>query len=102
VEAKIQSPTSGANVPTVERQRAARSSLHAQGSTSKAPRSTLDHAFSPRLFYALALLAFTLGLMSKPMLVTLPFLLLLLDYWPLRRFQLQARDLNLRTFGPFL
>lgn len=29
---------------------------------------------------------FALGLMSKPMLVTLPFVLLLLDYWPLRRF----------------
>lgn len=29
---------------------------------------------------------FTLGLMSKPMLVTLPFVLLLLDYWPLRRY----------------
>ena len=29
---------------------------------------------------------FTLGLMSKPMLVTLPFVLLLLDYWPLNRF----------------
>jgi tetratricopeptide (TPR) repeat protein len=29
---------------------------------------------------------FALGLMSKPMLVTLPFLLILLDYWPLRRF----------------
>lgn len=28
-----------------------------------------------------------LGLMAKPMLVTLPFALLLLDYWPLRRFQ---------------
>src|SRR5207237_291248 len=29
--------------------------------------------------------AFTLGLMSKPMLVTLPFLLLLVDRWPLKR-----------------
>jgi protein O-mannosyl-transferase len=29
---------------------------------------------------------FALGLMSKPMLVTLPFVLLLLDYWPLNRF----------------
>lgn len=28
---------------------------------------------------------FVLGLMSKPMLVTLPFVLLLLDYWPLNR-----------------
>jgi tetratricopeptide (TPR) repeat protein len=36
-------------------------------------------------FYGLTLLAFVLGLMSKPMVVTLPFLLLLLDYWPLRR-----------------
>jgi len=35
--------------------------------------------------YFLALLFFTLGLMSKPMLVTLPFMLLLLDYWPLGR-----------------
>lgn len=36
--------------------------------------------------YALALGLFALGLMSKPMLVTTPFLLLLLDYWPLNRF----------------
>ena len=28
--------------------------------------------------------------MSKPMLVTLPFVLLLLDYWPLRRFELSG------------
>ncbi len=37
------------------------------------------------MLYALALVFFALGLMSKPMLVTLPFVLLLLDYWPLRR-----------------
>jgi Flp pilus assembly protein TadD len=37
------------------------------------------------LWYGLALLFFALGLMSKPMLVTLPFALLLLDYWPLNR-----------------
>jgi protein O-mannosyl-transferase len=35
--------------------------------------------------YALVGTSFVLGLMSKPMLVTLPFLLLLLDVWPLRR-----------------
>jgi len=35
--------------------------------------------------YGFVLLVFALGLMSKPMLVTLPFLLLLLDVWPLRR-----------------
>jgi len=35
--------------------------------------------------YWFALIFFTLGLLSKPMLVTLPFVLLLLDYWPLAR-----------------
>lgn len=35
--------------------------------------------------YALLLVVFALGLMSKPMVVTLPFVLLLLDYWPLNR-----------------
>src|SRR5574341_1474333 len=33
----------------------------------------------------LLLATYSLGLMSKPMLVTLPLILLLLDYWPLRR-----------------
>jgi tetratricopeptide (TPR) repeat protein len=36
-------------------------------------------------FYILALFLFALGLISKPMLVTLPFLLLVLDWWPLWR-----------------
>ncbi|HLH55003.1 MAG TPA: tetratricopeptide repeat protein [Verrucomicrobiae bacterium] len=37
--------------------------------------------------YTLALVSFGLGLMSKPMLVTVPFVLLLIDFWPLRRLQ---------------
>ena len=37
--------------------------------------------------YVLTLFIFALGLMAKPMLVTLPFVLLLLDYWPLERFK---------------
>ena len=42
----------------------------------------------PRLKNYLAVLTFlALGLMAKPMLVTLPFVLLLLDYWPLQRFE---------------
>ena len=36
-------------------------------------------------YYWLVVLFFALGLMSKPMLVTLPFVLILLDYWPLGR-----------------
>jgi tetratricopeptide (TPR) repeat protein len=35
--------------------------------------------------YLWVLIFFILGLMSKPMVVTLPFILFLLDYWPLRR-----------------
>ncbi len=35
--------------------------------------------------YLMTLLIFALGLMAKPMLVTLPFVFLLLDYWPLNR-----------------
>ena len=41
--------------------------------------------------YLLTILFFALGLLSKPMLVTLPFVLLLLDYWPLGRFLIWAR-----------
>jgi len=41
---------------------------------------------SSQFHYGLALLYYALALMSKPMLVTLPFLLLLIDYWPLQRF----------------
>jgi protein O-mannosyl-transferase len=43
------------------------------------------HPFSWRR-YLLVIAMFVLGLMAKPMLVTLPFVLLLLDYWPLGRF----------------
>ena len=38
-----------------------------------------------RMRYLLTLCTFALGLMSKPMLVTLPLVLFLLDYWPLKR-----------------
>ncbi len=42
----------------------------------------------PSAFRYLAVcIFFALGLMAKPMLVTLPFVLLLLDYWPLQRFE---------------
>jgi hypothetical protein len=42
--------------------------------------------------YSSILVCFILGLTAKPMLVTLPFVLLLLDYWPLQRFSWCDRD----------
>ena len=64
---------------------------YAQGGTRDLCQGTrTDTTLSPATrhpsrFYWLALFFFALGLMSKPMLVTLPFVMLLLDYWPLRR-----------------
>jgi tetratricopeptide (TPR) repeat protein len=58
--------------------------------------------------YLLVVLAFVLSLLAKPMLVTLPFLLLLLDYWPLKRlcwtsgsFEQPAREANAARPLPF-
>ena len=45
--------------------------------------------------YLLIILPFALGLMAKPMLVTLPFVLLLLDYWPLKRIELGQSAIGL-------
>jgi protein O-mannosyl-transferase len=52
--------------------------------------------------YGLSLLFFACGLMSKPMLVTLPFILLLLDFWPLRRFNSTSLARLLLEKVPFL
>jgi hypothetical protein len=49
-------------------------------------------------WYALALLAFALGLLSKAMLVTTPCILLLIDFWPLNRLQ----ALKVRSAAPAL
>ena len=46
--------------------------------------------------YLIVALLFALGLMSKPMLVTLPFVLLLLDYWPLGRLRGQKSEVGRR------
>jgi Tfp pilus assembly protein PilF len=47
--------------------------------------------------YLLAVLFFMLGLMSKPMLITLPFILLMLDFWPLERLCLIRDTRNVVT-----
>ena len=58
------------------------------GSERVVPASVLSRVtWHPSRFYWLALFCLTLGLLSKPMLVTWPFVMLLLDYWPLERFR---------------
>ena len=50
--------------------------------------SYLRFTVKPRVTtYLPVLIFFALGLMAKPVLVTLPFILLLLDYWPLNRYE---------------
>ena len=44
--------------------------------------------------YLLVVSSFCLAVMAKPMVVTLPFVLLLLDYWPLERFQSASQRKN--------
>ncbi len=61
-----------------------------------------DRAPNTWTAYALALGFFVLALLSKPMAVTLPFVLLLLDVWPLNRFRLAALQLLLLEKLPFL
>jgi len=46
------------------------------------------------LSYIAVVVSLALGLMAKPMLVTLPFILLLLDYWPLKRLNLSGKSLS--------
>jgi tetratricopeptide (TPR) repeat protein len=53
-------------------------------------------------YYLLALGLYALGLMSKAMLVTTPFVLLLLDYWPLRRFASLRGHENRSIFGKLI
>ena len=92
---KVHSPQSTVGSP--------KTGVGASRPTIEAPRGT-DHAsrithHAPR-FYLLSLLFFALGLMSKPMVVTLPCVLLLLDYWPLSRFGLKTQDSRLKTCVP--
>ncbi|HQL78767.1 MAG TPA: tetratricopeptide repeat protein [Verrucomicrobiota bacterium] len=52
---------------------------------ARASQSSSSFCILPSSFYLLSLCCFALGLMSKATLVTWPFVLLLLDYWPLKR-----------------
>ena len=63
---------------------------YVEESQSQLSQHREEAGLGSKLFYGAAVLCFALGLMAKPMLVTLPFVLLLLDYWPLGRLRLAA------------
>ena len=88
LKSKVQGPDAGVQSPGAD---VSRITYHVSRFTHHASR-----------YYLLALLFFALGLMSKPMLITLPFVLLLLDYWPLQRCQSASRSLKppARKFHP--
>ncbi len=69
-----------------ETQARAREEEHGQENATTRPPDPSRPNARPAPYYLLALSLFALGLMSKPMLVTTPLVLLLLDFWPLRRF----------------
>ena len=69
----------------------------ASSPVTRLPVKALAKAGHPSLHYFLALFFFACGLMSKPMVVTLPFVLLLLDFWPLARF---SCSITLSTLNP--
>lgn len=62
-------------------------------SESERKKNNTGLASNPQTWFVLTTILFALGLMSKPMLVTLPFVLLLCDYWSLGRLN-QLRDLQ--------
>ena len=51
-----------------------------------------------KINYLLLVVLFVFGLMAKPMIVTLPFTLLLLDFWPLSRFQSMLQKQQIPVF----
>ena len=64
--------------------------------------ASLTRSPSRMWLYGASLALFALGLMSKPMLVTAPFVLLLLDYWPLGRMKLDSENRRLRILSRLL
>ena len=63
-------------------------------------QSNIKNAKCKTPWYVAALILFAMGLMSKPMLVTWPFVMLLLDFWPLNR--IQSSSCQFATLKPLL
>ncbi|HZL41893.1 MAG TPA: hypothetical protein VFD66_01280 [Verrucomicrobiae bacterium] len=88
----IQQPTSDVQPPTVKSGELGTGRPHPTPSTLDSRLSSFD--------YLLSLVFFALGLMSKPMLVTWPFVFLLLDFWPLHRLRFPGIQIQEDTLTP--
>src|SRR6266850_4530663 len=80
-------------VSSVERLGKEKSEIRNSKSEGKSKFEVQNASF----WYCLTLLFLVLGLMSKPMVVTAPFLLLLLDYWPLARWKIDREKPRIGT-----
>jgi Flp pilus assembly protein TadD len=72
-------------------------SRHVQKDNQQESATAKPYFLSSTNYWA-ALILFALALMSKPMLVTLPCLLLFLDFWPLKRCGKNTQTLSLKWF----
>jgi tetratricopeptide (TPR) repeat protein len=72
------------------------------GSSAQLDESRLLSQSFTRRFYLLSLCCFALGLMSKPMLVTMPAVLVLFDIWPLRRTEFSKEPWKFKPLVPLL
>jgi protein O-mannosyl-transferase len=84
-KAESRESRAGDRKSSVERRASRARRSEGSAAVGTASLNALDSRLST-LDYSLALFCFALGLAAKPMLVTLPFVMLLLDGWPLRRF----------------
>ncbi len=75
--------------------------VEATGSTAQAGAKHAAKAQSPVGRYILMALLFAMGLMSKPQIITFPFILLLWDYWPLERLALRSSLFAFRQSATF-
>lgn len=66
------------------------------------PASGQGHVFTKKKYYLLCIISFVCALLSKPMAVTLPAILLLLDWYPLNRFQRKAMGCLIVEKLPFV
>jgi tetratricopeptide (TPR) repeat protein len=76
--------------------------MHTQTATTRSLKANSVFSFAGSRYYWLSVAFYSLSLLSKPMFVTLPFVLLVLDWFPLRRFVSTGLRTLIYEKAPFL